>query len=72
MTGTVERDEESVFLFVREKATVYLLGEQNWRENQAERDRCCVTSLMLLLIVHSVGCHVVFYDVCFDAFIFPK
>lgn len=44
MTGAVEGDEESVFLFVREKVTVYLSGEQNWRENQAERDRCCIIS----------------------------
>lgn len=52
--------------------TVYLFGEQNWRQNQDARDaEAALYLLMLLQIVPSVGCHVVFYDVCFDAFIPP-
>lgn len=61
-----------MFLFVRKTATVYLFGEQNWRENEAERDvDAALYFLMLLQIVHSVECHVVFY-VHFDAGIFQK
>lgn len=53
--------------------TVYLFEELNWGENQAERDvDAALYLLMLLQIVPSVGCRVVFYDVCFDAFHFPK
>ncbi len=53
MTGTAERDEESVFLFVRERVTVYLFGELNWGENQAEGDvDAALYLLMLLQIVH--------------------
>ncbi len=64
MTGTAERDEESVFLFVQEAATVYLFGEQNWEEKQAEIDiDAALYLLMSPQIAHSLGCHVVCYDV---------
>lgn len=51
-----------LFLFVcLERVTVYLFGEQNWRENQAERDvEAALYLLMFLQIVPSVGCHVKF------------
>lgn len=68
-----ESYEESVFLFVWKAATVYLFGGAELGGNQADRDvDAALYLLMLLQIAHSEGCHVEFYDVCFDAVIFPK
>lgn len=71
MTGTLERDEECVFLFVREKLTVYLYENKTGGKTRLKEVDAAFYLLMLLLIVRPVGCHVAFYDVCFDAFISP-
>lgn len=68
-----DRDcEESMFLFVWKKATVYLFGEQNCGEIGFSIRRCRIISFVPSdNSLRGMSCQI-FLNACFDAFISPE